>query len=421
MSCCPIEVGEFKESEAIPNNASNDREQSGKAVRPLTLESDKSKQHIKEHRRPKLPAYGMLGVSEEVADFEGLLDLFEEGFDAPAASIQIADTGRSPFKVIGQENHGGPFPVNLDPCLDAAQSLWILRSGLRSHQGDLVITDDVALGLAQPLATNVVAQVVLSSGNPEDATLTEVEEVGEVHVGLVEDSDLSRLKPCAQGQCPSVVVMGGFLDDGKLREEGLQVKSQMHLRGRLAATVLGPVHTVGDQCNRRGVDGMNRPLEAARQAAVTARRSELRIQRLEMTKDSPKQFLHHVAVAVLVRVRESVAAWWHRPANGYKFCPMVAKAITDIVQPNRMSQLSEKKTHYVTPRSEGSSSFVHSVLLRKFCRQVRRDEFTKLMQCAAVMLGRRYLFHTSDSLVGIRRRPPLLAEIKQSSQLHPVG
>jgi hypothetical protein len=52
---------------------------------------------------------------------------------------------------------------------------------------------------------------------------------------------------------------------------------------------------------------------------------------------------------------------------------------------------------------------------------VRRDEFAKLMQCAAVVLGRRYGFHASDSLVGIRRRPPFLFELKQSSQLNPVG
>ena len=33
MSCCPIEVSEFKESEAIPDDASYDCEQTGKAMR----------------------------------------------------------------------------------------------------------------------------------------------------------------------------------------------------------------------------------------------------------------------------------------------------------------------------------------------------------------------------------------------------
>ena len=124
---------------------------------------------------------------------------------------------------------------------------------------------------------------------------------------------------------------------------------------------------------------------------------------------------------MLVGVRERVAAWRHRPANGYKFCSMMSKTVTDIVQSYRVSKLSEKKTHHVTPRSETPSLLVHPVLLRKFSRQVRRDKFTKLMQCAAVVLGRRYFFHTSDSLVGIRRRPTLLSLLNKSSQLHPVG
>ena len=147
----------------------------------------------------------------------------------------------------------------------------------------------------------------------------------------------------------------------------------MHLSRSLATTVLGPVHTVGDQCNGRGVDGMNRLLKAAGQAAVATRRSELRIKRLEMLKDSPKQLLHHVTVAVLVGVRERVAAWWHRTTNRSKFCAMVAKAITDIVQPNRMGDLSKKKTHNMTPRSKSSGLLVHTVLLRKVCCQMRRD------------------------------------------------
>ena len=41
MSCCPIEVSEFKESEAIPDDASYDCEQTGKAMLPPALESDK--------------------------------------------------------------------------------------------------------------------------------------------------------------------------------------------------------------------------------------------------------------------------------------------------------------------------------------------------------------------------------------------
>ena len=409
MSCCPIEVGEFKESEAIPDDASYDSKQAGKAMRPLTLECDKAQQDIKEQCRPELPADGMLGVPKKVTDFEGLLDLLEEGLDTPAAAIQITDARSSPFKVIGQEDHGCPFPVNLNPCLNAPHPSGILRPGFRRDQGDLIVTDNVAFCFAQSFATDVVAHVVLRPRNPEDATPCQVKEIGKVDVGLVEDGNLARLQPSTQGQCPRVVVMGGFLDNGKSRKESLQVQSQVHFCGGLATAVFRPIHTVGNQSNRSGVDCVNSSLEAAGQATVATRRSELRIERLEVTKDSPEQPLHHVAVAVLVCIRECIATWRNCTPNGSKFSSMVSKAVTDIVQSNRMSELRKQKAYHMTPRRKGPSFFVHTVLLSKFCRQVRRDEFTKLMQCAAVMLGRRYFFHTSDSLVGIRRRPPLLS------------
>jgi hypothetical protein len=52
---------------------------------------------------------------------------------------------------------------------------------------------------------------------------------------------------------------------------------------------------------------------------------------------------------------------------------------------------------------------------------MRRDEFTKLMQCVRIMLGRRYFFHIKDSLVGIRRRPTFFYPTQEGLQLHPMG
>ena len=57
----------------------------------------------------------------------------------------------------------------------------------------------------------------------------------------------------------------------------------------------------------------------------------------------------------------------------------------------------------------------------EFFRQMRRDEFTKLMQGAAVVFRRRYVFHTADSLVGIRRRPPFFNPARKGVSPHPVG
>ena len=130
-----------------------------------------------------------------------------------------------------------------------------------------------------------------------------------------------------------------------------------------------------------------------------------------MPEDAPKQLFHHVAIAVLIGVRERIAAWCDRAPDRTKLRSVMAKAVANIVQPNRMSQLGKQKTDHVAPRGEGTGFFVHAMLVRKFLRQVRRDEFTKLMQCAAVVLGRRYCFHALDSLVGIRRRPPFFSSL----------
>lgn len=421
VSCCPIEVSEFKESEAIPDHAPDDGEQTGKTVRPMALEGDKSEQHIKQHSGPKLPAYGVLGVSKEVAHFEGLFDLLEEGLNAPAASIQITDTGSCPIKVVGQKDHGSPFAVDLDPGFDSAQAPGILPTRFVSDQSDLVVTDDITFRSFQTFSADTVAEVVLSPCDPEDAAVRQIEEVGKVNVGLIEDRDLSGLKPGAELHGAGVVMVGGLLDDGEGRKESLQVQAQMHLRSRLTAAVLGPVHAVGHQSDSRRVDRMDRPLESAGQAAVAARWPEARTQRLKVSQDAPKQLLHHIAVAVLVRVRERVTAWRNHTTDRSKFGGVVPEAVADIVQPNRVGQLRKQKTNHVAPRSEGAGLLVHAMLAGKFFRQVRRDEFTKLMQCAAVVLGRRYLFHAMDSLVGIRRRPPFLSELTQGSQLHPVG
>ena len=100
----------------------------------------------------------MLGMTEEVAHFEGLLDLLEEGFDAPAATIQITDTGSGPIEVVGQENHGGPFSIDLDPGFDPAQAPGILPAGLLGDQSDLVVADDVTFRPFQAFSADVVAK-----------------------------------------------------------------------------------------------------------------------------------------------------------------------------------------------------------------------------------------------------------------------
>ena len=80
---------------------------------------------------------------------------------------------------------------------------------------------------------------------------------------------------------------------------------------------------------------------------------------------------------------------------------MMPQGVADVVKPDGMGQLRKEQTAHMTPWREGARLFIDPVLPGEFFRQMRPDEFTKLMQGAAVVFGRRYVFHAADSLVGI--------------------
>ena len=103
--------------------------------------------------------------------------------------------------------------------------------------------------------------------------------------------------------------------------------------------------------------------------------------------------------------------FWRPPRfNFYKF------DFKDGVAPNSSLRIINRRE-----RREGARLFIDPVLPGEFFRQMRRDEFTKLMQGAAVVFRRRYVFHTADSLVGIRRRPPFFNPARKGVSPHPVG
>jgi len=157
-SCCPIEVSQIEETEAIPEDAAHECKQSCEAVRPLADESDVSEQNQQQQGGPQLPADGLLGMAEKIADLEGLLDLLEKHLDAPARAVELADAGRGPVHVVGEENHDDPLAVDLHLGFDTAQPLGILPAGGGNLQGNLVIPQDTSLRLAQALlASNMVA------------------------------------------------------------------------------------------------------------------------------------------------------------------------------------------------------------------------------------------------------------------------
>ena len=58
-----------------------------------------------------------------------------------------------------------------------------------------------------------------------------------------------------------------------------------------------------------------RSLEPSWQTTVATCQAKLRVERLQMPKNRPKQLLHHVAVTMFVRIRERVATRSERTTN----------------------------------------------------------------------------------------------------------
>ena len=201
----------------------------------------------------------------------------------------------------------------------------------------------------------------------------------EVDVGLVENGDLPRRQPSAQGDHAAAVVVGTFFNHRERRQESLQVQAQVKFGRRLAPAVLSPVHAVGDQGDGGRVDTVNGLLEPARQPLVSTRRAEARELVLQMIEHLPEQRLHHVGVALPVRIGESVATRRGRPAHGEKLRAVVAQGITQIVQPDAMGKLAIQQADHVAPRSKRTTLFIHPILGGQAANHPHRDELAKLI------------------------------------------
>jgi hypothetical protein len=81
-------------------------------------------------------------VAEEVADLEGLLQLLEEDFDAPACLIELADARCRPFGVVGDEGHDDFLAVHLDEHFHAPEGFGILAAAFRAFEQDEVVAQD---------------------------------------------------------------------------------------------------------------------------------------------------------------------------------------------------------------------------------------------------------------------------------------
>ena len=185
--------------------------------------------------------------------------------------------------------------------------LRILPGALLGGQHDQVIAHDFALGLAQQALLDPEFHVVLGPAHPPDPAPGQFEQVREVHVGLVEQHDFTRADGGAQLTGVLVVVRTSRVDQHHAGQEALEVQAQVDLNPSLAAFVVRPVQTAGDELDRRGVDHVNELLDPARQAPVGAA-AETFGQARQMLQCGPEQRLGHRAGADLVGMGQAIAA-----------------------------------------------------------------------------------------------------------------
>ena len=212
----------------------------------------------------------------------------------------------------------------------------------------------------------------------------------------------------ASGKKPFARRMVGSTTDkwGKHAEEALRNQSIPTVRLRVQDLDDSPVEWSGFTMRRLdnlGLKTQHRRCPHQREAIANVLegfKQEVRGKLLQMRKGLPEQFLHHVAVAMFVRMGKRVAARRHNASDRCQLRGTVSQRVTDIIEPDGMGELSEKKGHHVAPRREGPRLLVYPVFAGGFFRLMRRDKFTKLMQCAAVVLDRRNFLLPADSLVG---------------------
>lgn len=176
----------------------------------------------------------------------------------------------------------------------------VLLARLLGLQANQVIAQDRSLGAALDLALNAGLHVVLGPSHPEDAASREIGQMAKVHVSLVKHDDFALANVRADFPGPLIVVLFGGVDDGKAGQETLEVEPQMAFGGSLAAAMFGPVHAVGDQLDRGGVDNVNHALEAPSKTAVAVGAREAPGNVLEMIERFVEEFLRRIQLRTLL-------------------------------------------------------------------------------------------------------------------------
>ncbi len=103
---------------------------------------------------------------EEAAELTTLLELFEEYFDFPAATLEIALGARIPDCVGGDQDHDPPFLIHFHPGFYPPHFHALVDTS--QHDG-LILEDGLILG--GMIFQRWVFHVVLGTGAPPDPAL----------------------------------------------------------------------------------------------------------------------------------------------------------------------------------------------------------------------------------------------------------
>jgi len=376
--CCPIGLQEAGEIPSTPEGAPHQGKQPGKAMAPMMQECLETKEHINQQSRPYLPADSIGAVSQEISQLQGLFDLLEEGFDGPPAAVKVGDAGGTPLQIVAQEDQFLFTPVDFNQGGDATHQFGIMAKRGDMAQGNDLIAQD-APGDRQGI-DYLTDHVILGAGDPENAALKKIEEVGEIQIRLVENDYLTGSNAGAEFAGAFGVVFPGSVNNGEAGQKAVEVEPQMALSRRFAPPMLGPVHAGSDQLNGGGINHMDHTPEPSGDSLAAIATSKAGLEGLQMAEHRPENLLRQVGVSFLVGMGKIIAAWWYCCTKRHQQTAVQTQRVADVVEANGMGKLRINQADQMAPRTEGSCLLVHASLLSQLRNQIRRNQIANLPQ-----------------------------------------
>src|SRR5579864_993637 len=154
---------------------------------PIREERLIAQQNVDQERHPDLPANGVGAVAQEITELKRLLDLLEKDFNRPAAAVKVGYALRTPFQVVGQEDHLLIAPIDFDKRHDTSNRLGIFPPGGGGFEQDQLVAEDAPDRLLNQAFLDPVGEVVLAPCHPRHQSGAQIKEMFEINISLVEN------------------------------------------------------------------------------------------------------------------------------------------------------------------------------------------------------------------------------------------